>query len=405
VSLFDPSQEHWTPRSFPAETLFAPGQKFGPTRYDERFAAAEADVDAGFRGVTTDGAVVPGLYQLASTGLSLDRVRQALRALVNALTPAQRAQVQMPVDARDVRLWHGLFTRRLRHGVALEEMTDLQRWRVEDVIESSFSPRGSRVVADIRRTSDLIGQVTGLFVDFGRDVYWLSVLGDLSGSEPWGWQLDGHHVNVTFVVVGDQVVMTPTFLGAEPTIIESGPYAGIHLFQEEQSDGAGVFAALSSQQRETAIIASELTPEVFAGPFRDNLELGYAGISATEFDETQLATLRRLIVTYTGYLPSGHSGLRYEEVLAHLDDTFFAWIGGMEGTPPFYYRVQSPVVLIEFEHIFGVGLEGDDHSANHVHTAVRTPNGNDYGLDLIRQHRERAHDPDVGAGRGEKGDL
>ncbi|TKD45121.1 MAG: hypothetical protein E5W98_14755 [Mesorhizobium sp.] len=30
----------------------------------------------------------------------------------------------------------------------------------------------------------------------------------------------------------------------------------------------------------------------------------------------------------------------------------------------------------------------------HIHTVVRTPNGNDYGKDLLRQHHEaHAHDP------------
>jgi len=28
-----------------------------------------------------------------------------------------------------------------------------------------------------------------------------------------------------------------------------------------------------------------------------------------------------------------------------------------------------------------------------VHTLVRTPNGNDYGVDLLRMHYEHAHKP------------
>ena len=27
----------------------------------------------------------------------------------------------------------------------------------------------------------------------------------------------------------------------------------------------------------------------------------------------------------------------------------------------------------------------------HVHTVVRTPNGNDYGIDLLRQHYQGGH--------------
>ncbi len=51
--------------------------------------------------------------------------------------------------------------------------------------------------------------------------------------------------------------------------------------------------------------------------------------------------------------------------------------------------MHSPVILIEFDHQPGVALDNDTPSRNHIHTVVRTPNGNDYGKDLLRQHYER----------------
>ena len=55
----------------------------------------------------------------------------------------------------------------------------------------------------------------------------------------------------------------------------------------------------------------------------------------------------------------------------------------------FYYRIHSPVILIEFDHQPGVALDFDVPTRHHIHTVVRTPNGNDYGKDLLRQHYER----------------
>jgi Protein of unknown function (DUF3500) len=50
--------------------------------------------------------------------------------------------------------------------------------------------------------------------------------------------------------------------------------------------------------------------------------------------------------------------------------------------------------LIEFDHQRGVALDRRGPSRNHIHTVVRTPNGNDYGRDLLRQHYLRvAHSP------------
>ncbi|MEO1705322.1 MAG: DUF3500 domain-containing protein, partial [Pseudomonadota bacterium] len=52
---------------------------------------------------------------------------------------------------------------------------------------------------------------------------------------------------------------------------------------------------------------------------------------------------------------------------------------------------QSPVVFIEFDHHPGLFLTNKDALKFHVHTVVRTPNGNDYGVDLLRQHYHHRH--------------
>ena len=82
-----------------------------------------------------------------------------------------------------------------------------------------------------------------------------------------------------------------------------------------------------------------------------------------------------------------------DEVRSHLDRTFFAWIGKTEPGSVFYYRIHSPVLLIEFDHQRPVGTrhlnDPNVPSREHIHTVVRTPNGNDYGKDLLRQHYEQ----------------
>ena len=77
----------------------------------------------------------------------------------------------------------------------------------------------------------------------------------------------------------------------------------------------------------------------------------------------------------------------------HLDSTYFAWIGGSDPDAVFYYRIHSPVVLIEFDHQNPVGTLQKNTpgtpTRDHIHTVIRTPNGNDYGQDLLRQHLVR----------------
>ena len=97
-------------------------------------------------------------------------------------------------------------------------------------------------------------------------------------------------------------------------------------------------------------------------------------------------------------MDDGHAKVKMDEVQRHLDDTRFAWIGGTEPKSVFYYRIQSPVILIEFDHQLPVGLRhlaADPRAVDreHIHTVVRTPNGNDYGKDLLRQHYEQHPHP------------
>ena len=90
-----------------------------------------------------------------------------------------------------------------------------------------------------------------------------------------------------------------------------------------------------------------------------------------------------------GLIRYSPSTVKMDEIKGHLDETYLSWMGGFEKDSVFYYRIHSPVVLIEFDHQNGIALNDDEPTRNHIHTVMRTPNGNDYGMDLLRQHREQ----------------
>jgi hypothetical protein len=45
------------------------------------------------------------------------------------------------------------------------------------------------------------------------------------------------------------------------------------------------------------------------------------------------------------------------------------------------------MIFIEFYHQPGVALPNTGYNRRHAHALVRTPNGNDYGRELLRQYR------------------
>jgi hypothetical protein len=246
----------------------------------------------------------------------------------------------------------------------------------------------------VMRLNDVIADITGRHEEYGEWLYWLSVFGTPSPTEPWGWQIDGHHLIVNCLVLGDQLVLTPMFMGSEPVDIDTGAYAGTRVFQAEEAGGLALVRALTKTQRAKTVLSMELPGEVFATAFRDNLELKPAGIRYDELSRSQQNLFRRLLDAYVGRIRPGHAEVRGDEVKRHLAETHFAWIGGVEEDSVFYYRVHSPVILIEFDHQRGVALDNDQPSRDHIHTVIRTPNGNDYGKDLLRQHYQQVdHSP------------
>jgi hypothetical protein len=347
---------------------------------------AEAALAEPFRGVTTDGQSVPDLFPIRPTGVPTTPIRQAVEAFLAALEGEQAARASFPVDGDAWRRWSNIHPFVMRHGLSLEELAPAQRERAFAVLAETLSDHGYRTARDVMRLNHTIGELTGRWDEYCELLYWLSVMGTPSESEPWGWQIDGHHLIVNAFVLGDQLVTTPTFMGSEPVRARSGTYAGTRVFEAEERDGLALMRSLPSEQRQAATIGDKLPGDVFGTGFHDNVILPAAGVPYASLAAGQRDRLHELIELYVGRTRPDHAAVKMAEVRAHLDETRFAWIGGCEEDSVFYYRVQSPVVLIEFDHQSGVALDHDGPFRDHIHTVVRTPNGNDYGRDLLRQH-------------------
>jgi hypothetical protein len=352
-----------------------------------------------FKGITANGQIEPAGFAIRSTGVSTAPVRAAAEAFLAGLTPAQAEKSLFGVDDVEWRKWMNQ-SFYVRQGVSFLEMTDQQRERAFGLLRASLSARGLKQTRDIMRLNETLGELTGNnFDEYGEWRYHITIMGKPSDREPWGWQLDGHHVIINYFVLGDQVVMTPHFAGSEPVVAESGKYKGTAILQEEQHQGLAMINALDEPRRARAILMSgaKTTDQNLTEAWKDNVVLDYAGLPATEMTTAQREQLLALIALYVANMDDGHAGVKMDEVRAHLDRTFFAWIGRTDAESVFYYRIHSPVILIEFDHQRPVGLRHLNDPLvphrQHIHTVVRTPNGNDYGKDLLRQHYQRHPHP------------
>lgn len=343
-----------------------------------------------FRGVQIDGEIAEDVFAIKSTGVSTEPVRLAAESFLNSLTSEQRARTEFSVDNSEWRKWMNQHFY-VRQGVGFDEMSDKQREAAFDLMRASLSAEGMQLSRDIMRLNHTLGELNDNNIDeYNEWLYWITVMGEPSANEPWGWQLDGHHVIVNYFVLGDQVVMSPVFIGSEPVTAESGKYAGIEIMQSEQNDGLAFLRGLNDEQRDAAVISTDKDGNNNVGEaFSDNIDVKRAGVSGANLDDSQKQQLLDLIELYVGNIRDAHAKIKMDEVAEHIDDTWFSWTGGTEDDAVFYYRILSPVILIEFDHQRPANLRHlypPVPNRQHIHALIRTPNGNDYGKDLLQQH-------------------
>jgi hypothetical protein len=344
-----------------------------------------------FKGITSNGTVESGLFGIHATGVSTVSVRNAAERFLASLTAQQRARTMFAVDDPEWRKWMNQHFY-VRQGVSFREMTDAQRSAAFGLLQASLSARGLQLTRDIMRLNETLAELTDDHEFLGEWLYFITVMGKPSGSEPWGFQLDGHHAIVNYFVLGDQVVMTPFFAGSEPVTATSGKYQGISILQDEQNRGLDILLALDRPRRAKAILNPNKTENYnLTEAFRDNVVLDYAGAPAAGFSAPERKRLLDLVELYIGNMDELHARVKMDEVARHIERTWFAWIGGSDSSAVYYYRIHSPVLLIEFDHQRPANLRGFAKdpklpTRQHIHCVVRTPNGNDYGKDILRQH-------------------
>ncbi len=370
-------------------------QKAGKPSFVEE-AQTEA-LKAPFKGITVSGEIVEGLFPIKATGVSTEETRQAAESFLASLSEQQRTKTSFAINDDEWRRWsnvdNGLYA---RQGVSIKELDQVQRALAFDLMQQALSAKGYQLSKNIMKTDQTLRELNDDDPTFDEELYFFTIMGTPSKTEPWGWQLDGHHLVINYFILGDQVVMTPVFMGAEPVITTTGKHKGNTLFQDEQNIGLKFMQSLSIEQQARATLSKSKTSfNMKTDAFKDNVVVEYQGLPATELNDNQQQALLTLANQYVSNMDEGHAKIELADIEEHMASTYFAWVGPVDDLAVFYYRIHSPVILIEFDHQESIAmpsLKGKGPTRQHVHISVRTPNGNDYGKDLLRQHLEMHHD-------------
>lgn len=322
----------------------------------------------------SDASRIVSTYELTSREHTPDAMARAAQAFLDSLDPEQRKQAALELKDRERRLWTNLPARPGAGGIALGDCTQTQVEAFCDLMGTLLSEEGYAKMVNIMLADDQLIRGGRTRSGIGTASFAVVLFGKPSPNGPWGFQLDGHHVGLNLAISGDQLTMSPSFIGTQP---EAYHLAGqsIRPLSGEIDGAYKLINSLSPELRSQAILSST-RGRLRSGPGTDGQVPTAAGAPCSEFTEAQKETLLGLIAEWVNNLPPKQAEQRLEELRGELDQMRFAWNGPIEQMSDISYAIQGPSLIIEYacQDLGGNPLD-------HLHTMYRDPT-NEYGGQL-----------------------
>jgi hypothetical protein len=349
-----------------------------------------------FRGVTfDDGTVRQNLFSIQDEQIPITRITETATHLLSLLTPRQQETLCYHIDSPEWRTWSNPEFLLSDKGLRLDEVSPTIRTAILAILQATLSPEGYEKAISAMRINHYLGELVESPKVMNEFSYNFVLFGRPSATRPWGWSFYGHHLCLNIFLYRGQIVASPWFTGAEPNEIDQGPWKGTRILHVEERLGLELMQSLKPDLQAKAQVYKDMHDEAMppgrwnkddqrhlCGAYRDNRIVPNEGIRATQLSESQKSTLYDILAQYLLYLPTRARELKLSHIKQFEDETYFSWIGGFGNDDPFYFRIQNPVVLVEFDHHSGVFLNNEEPRKFHVHTLLRTPNGGDYGMAL-----------------------
>ena len=341
------------------------------------------------------------------------RIVHAANSFLSTLDEKQRQSVLFAFDNEKQRAnWSNLPVSFVpRGGMSLKQMNPAQQAAALTLVAAALSPKGFEKVQQIME-GDEVNKGTGGGLPpavangapppqgtpgsrpptggapgrpawngpiFGRDLYYISILGKPSEKEPWMLQFGGHHLALNITIAGERGILTPTLTGAQPALFTSNGKT-VRPLGGESDKALALLNALDETQKKQAILGFKLA-DLVLGPGQDGKTIQPEGLKASAMNDKQRAMLVDVISEWTGIIHEGEAATRLAQLKGDINETWFAWSGPTTAEPgkniTAYYRIQGPHVVIEY----APQTLGGDPSL-HVHTMYRDPT-NDYGHGVI----------------------
>ena len=326
---------------------------------------------------------------MATASVASETARDMARAadaFLATLAPQERAKATFDFDSSDRQNWH--YIPRDRQGLSRGEMTAAQLKAADALIASGLSSRGYKQTRAIIDLELILREIEGrrgvIRFDRNPDLYYFRVFGSPGGAEPWGWSVEGHHVSLNFTVVNGEIISpTPSFFGANPAEVKSGPHKGLRILKDEEEFARGLLLSLEPEQRRSAVIYPTAPADLITRASRRVEIEKPAGLAAQLMSGDQRESLMSLIKVYVERktLDVVAKALRKIEDDG-VNNIHFAWAGSEFPGQGHYYRIHGPSLFVEYDKT--------QDNADHIHSVWRDING-DFAAGLLQEHYQSHH--------------
>ena len=304
----------------------------------------------------------------------------AAAIFLKSLNDEQTKAVQFKFDDPLRKEWH--FIPKERKGLSLKQMKPHQRGLAMALVQTALSHRGYSTSMQIMAMEQVLRDIENNPLKRDPAKYHVYLFGTPTAEASWGWRIEGHHLSISVTIVdGKQVTVTPSFLGANPATVKSGPMAGVRVLGDIEDAGRALVKQLTAEQKTTAVFSTKAPRDVINGPARKQAEaLNPAGLAASDMSQDQQRLLHKLINQYLDQFRAELASADRKKIEdAGFEKVGFGWAGQIQPGKPHYFRVQGPTFILEYDNT--------QNGANHAHVMWRDFK-NDFGEDSLRKHYE-----------------
>jgi hypothetical protein len=329
------------------------------------------------------------LFCILITNLQAQDLSRKANNFLNTLSPELKSKTLFTLN--DAERYNMNYVPMVRKGPTFHDFSEKQKESAIELLKASLSQEGYRKTSEIMELENVLRVIEdnrhkkpdGSPLRDPLD-YHFSLFGNPSEDTFWGWRFEGHHISLNFTSQNNQIISsTPSFFGTNPGIVRREGFDKKEVLKLETALGFSLVNSLTENQQQVAIFSEEAPRDIITGNSREVQNIEPRGISYDELTEDQKEIFMKLLNVYINNYQLGFAKtLRAKIEKAGFENLSFAWAGSLEPGKGHYYRIQGPMLLIEYDNT--------QNNANHVHAVVRDLN-NDFAEDILKEHYGQHH--------------